>query len=47
MRPEFWGGYLLVPQSVELWLGKSDRLHDRFRYLKRDDGSWSVERLAP
>ena len=47
VRPEFWGGYLLVPQSVELWLGKSDRLHDRFRYLKRDDGSWSVERLAP
>ena len=46
-RPEFWGGYLLVPQSVELWLGKSDRLHDRFNYLKRDDGSWSVERLAP
>lgn len=46
-RPEFWGGYLLFPRSVELWLGKSDRLHDRFRYLKRDDGGWSIERLAP
>jgi len=45
-RPEFWGGYLVFPEIVELWLGRPDRLHDRFLY-RRDAGSWSVERLAP
>ncbi len=45
-RPEFWGGYLLMPRSVELWLGQGDRLHDRFRYALGSSG-WSIERLAP
>lgn len=45
-RPEFWGGYLLMPKSVELWLGQGDRLHDRFRYALGSSG-WSIERLAP
>lgn len=44
--PETWGGYLLVPDSVELWLGRADRLHDRFRY-ERDGDGWRVKRLAP
>jgi pyridoxamine 5'-phosphate oxidase len=45
-RPEFWGGYLLMPKSIELWLGQGDRLHDRFRYALGSSG-WSIERLAP
>ncbi len=44
--PEFWGGYLLEPQSIEFWHGRVNRLHDRLRYSKEADG-WSVQRLAP
>lgn len=47
-RPEHWGGYLVLPERVELWLGRPDRLHDRFLYRRAsDDQPWSVERLAP
>jgi pyridoxamine 5'-phosphate oxidase len=46
-RPEFWGGRRLVPVRVEFWQGRSDRLHDRLRYLRRADGAWHIERLAP
>lgn len=47
-RPEFWGGYLVFPQSVELWLGRPDRLHDRFLYRRESEAEpWSVQRLAP
>lgn len=45
-RPEFWGGYLVIPEVVELWLGRTDRLHDRFVYRPAAEG-WSIERLAP
>lgn len=44
--PEFWGGYLVRPTSIEFWQGKADRLHDRFNYTK-DGDSWHVDRLAP
>jgi pyridoxamine 5'-phosphate oxidase len=44
--PEFWGGYLLTPIEVELWEGRPNRLHDRVRYRRVDDG-WRIERLAP
>ena len=44
--PDFWGGYLVVPDVVEFWQGRTNRLHDRFRY-RRDDGRWVLERLAP
>ncbi|MCW3019461.1 MAG: pdxH [Solirubrobacterales bacterium] len=44
--PTGWGGYRLVPETVELWQQRHDRLHDRLRY-RRSDGGWSVERLAP
>ena len=45
-RPEFWGGYRLLPQRVEFWLGRQSRLHDREHY--RWDGSrWLAERLYP
>ena len=45
--PSFWGGYRVVPEEMEFWQGRRNRLHDRFQYTKQDDGSWSVERLAP
>ncbi len=44
--PDFWGGYLVVPDVVEFWQGRTNRLHDRFRY-RRDAGRWVFERLAP
>jgi pyridoxamine 5'-phosphate oxidase len=45
--PPFWGGYLLKPQVIELWQARRNRLHDRVRYRKDEEGSWMVERLAP
>ncbi len=44
--PEFWGGYLVRPEAIEFWQGRSSRLHDRIRYRLRD-GQWIRERLAP
>ena len=44
--PPFWGGYRLVPESIELWTHRDDRLHDRLRYTREGDG-WRSERLAP
>jgi pyridoxamine 5'-phosphate oxidase len=45
-RPPFWGGFLVVPDRVELWQGRAGRLHDRVRY-ERDGAGWRIERLAP
>jgi pyridoxamine 5'-phosphate oxidase len=45
-RPPHWGGYLLVPDTLEVWQGRPSRLHDRLRYGRRAD-AWVVERLAP
>lgn len=46
--PAYWGGYRLVPASIELWQGRSNRMHDRLRY-ERDDpaGGWRIVRLSP
>jgi pyridoxamine 5'-phosphate oxidase len=46
-RPPFWGGYRLAPDRIDLWHNQPDRLHDRFRYERTDDGGWSIVRLAP
>ena len=46
-RPDWWGGYRVVPDEFEFWQGRVNRLHDRLRYVKRDDGAWRRERLAP
>jgi len=45
--PSFWGGYRVVPDEIEFWQGRRNRLHDRFQYTKQEDGHWSIERLAP
>jgi pyridoxamine 5'-phosphate oxidase len=45
--PSFWGGYRVVPEEVEFWQGRRNRLHDRFQYTKQEDGSWAIERLSP
>ena len=46
-RPPHWGGWLVVPDTIEFWQGQVGRLHDRFLYSRGDGGGWSVERLAP
>jgi pyridoxamine 5'-phosphate oxidase len=45
-RPE-WGGYAMSPNEIEFWQGRSNRLHDRFRYARSNDSAWRIERLAP
>jgi pyridoxamine 5'-phosphate oxidase len=46
-RPRHWGGLRVVPDSVEFWQGRADRLHDRLRFRREADGPWKIERLAP
>ncbi|MBO9731927.1 MAG: pyridoxamine 5'-phosphate oxidase [Chitinophaga sp.] len=46
-RPDYWGGYIVKPQAIEFWQGRSSRLHDRILYSLAPDGSWTTARLAP
>ncbi len=46
-RPDYWGGYLVRPVSMEFWQGRDNRLHDRIRYSLQADFNWKIERLAP
>src|SRR5438128_8266383 len=45
--PSDWGGYALRPDWIEFWENREDRLHDRLRYVRRREGGWRMERLAP
>lgn len=45
--PDFWGGFRVVPATFEFWQGRPNRMHDRFRYRREPDGTWSVARLMP
>ncbi|MFL6589458.1 MAG: pyridoxamine 5'-phosphate oxidase [Chthoniobacterales bacterium] len=45
--PPHWGGYRVKPETVEFWQGRPNRLHDRFRYSRRGERAWQIDRLAP
>jgi pyridoxamine 5'-phosphate oxidase len=45
--PAHWGGYRLKPDKMEFWQGRQNRLHDRFRYTRLENGPWQIDRLAP
>ena len=45
--PSFWGGFRVVPRTIEFWQGGENRLHDRFLYTRQENGSWKIDRLAP
>jgi len=46
-RPPHWGGYRVIPNLIEFWQGRTDRLHDRFIYRLRESKDWVIERIAP
>ncbi len=46
LRPAHWGGFRLIPDSIEFWQGRSSRLHDRLRYQLKNN-IWKIERLSP
>ena len=46
-RPKNWGGYRVIPNKIEFWQGRRNRLHDRLVYLHQKDGLWKIVRLAP
>ncbi|HEY5333710.1 MAG TPA: pyridoxamine 5'-phosphate oxidase [Solirubrobacterales bacterium] len=46
-RPDFWGGFVLRPETIEFWQGQQARLHDRFVYSWDGAGDWRIRRLAP
>ena len=46
-RPPHWGGYRVVPHTIEFWQGRSSRLHDRIQYKKDAADNWIISRLAP
>jgi pyridoxamine 5'-phosphate oxidase len=45
--PPHWGGYRVKPETIEFWQGRPNRMHDRFRYTRQANGSWTIDRLAP
>ena len=45
-RPEWWGGYRVMPSEIEFWHGRPRRMHDRFRYTRTNAG-WQIDRLSP
>jgi pyridoxamine 5'-phosphate oxidase len=46
-RPPHWGGYRVVPDTMEFWQGRPSRLHDRMRYTRDGSGAWRIARLSP
>ena len=46
-RPPHWGGYRLIPHTIEFWQGRPNRLHDREQFTRGSDGAWHARRLSP
>lgn len=46
-RPDYWGGYFLIPDRIEFWQGRENRLHDRMLYCKTTASKWNISRLSP
>lgn len=46
-RPDWWGGFRVLPDEFEFWQGRIQRLHDRLQYQRQPNGEWRRERLAP
>lgn len=46
-KPAYWGGYKVVPATIEFWQGRPSRLHDRLLYTLSDNNNWKIERLSP
>ncbi len=45
-KPDYWGGYVVLPVVIEFWQGRPNRLHDRFRYTM-EHSAWTIKRLSP
>lgn len=46
VRPQYWGGYMVIPSEIEFWQGRDNRLHDRIHYYLKEN-QWKFHRLAP
>ena len=46
-KPDFWGGFIIIPDMIEFWQGRTSRLHDRMRYTLQEGGKWTIDRLSP
>ena len=50
-RPDYWGGYLIVPTRIEFWKGRSNRMHDRIEFYRSIEAgaatAWKIQRLQP
>ncbi|MGV2830110.1 pyridoxamine 5'-phosphate oxidase [Myxosarcina sp. GI1(2024)] len=46
-RPSNWGGFRVIPNQIEFWQGRPNRLHDRLLYSRQANGNWRIDRLSP
>jgi pyridoxamine 5'-phosphate oxidase len=46
-RPDYWSGWNLIPTSIEFWLDGDNRIHERLKYIKDEEGNWTKSLLSP